>query len=332
MAQQQQQQQIPSEVEIGPASKNPIHQSVVKPQSHVRPRIKNNDLRAMVMCESCGSGLDFPFIHQRCQHVVCATCAKGRHDKLLCKACQMNFQSQHAQIIGVITVIPHSQRMADVVAAIAGREWITWMRNDLDLNNRPAFIEATSQRNEITRVSDPTYQALLTQPTAPVTSVLPGPGHQHPSRWSDDDMDDWVQYRRRSQRCCGDGCCGSIFSCIGDILCCCGLATCCGNMCHRRSRILRNIIIGIFIFIVLGWILTGINKLFTGEPTLERWIAKRPPHPLMQNIPFQNGPTVASMYEDYYSQPPNGAQTGPPIPHEQHRPGSSSIWKQRKGL
>jgi hypothetical protein len=327
---QQQQRQVPPDADVGPASENPIHQTVIKPHQNKRPPIKNNDLRTLVMCESCGSGLDYPFVHQRCQHVVCATCAEKRHDKLLCKACQASFQSQHAQYIGVLTVVPHNHRMADVVSAIAGRNWITWMRADLDEKNRAAFLEATAVRNEITRVSDPTYQALLATPTVAASATNSGPagfGPQARANWNDEDMEDYIDYRRRARRCCGDGCCGSIFGCFADILCCCGLATCCGNMCKRSSRTLRNIVIGVFIFIFLGWLFTGINRLLTGNPTMENWIAKRPEHPLMQNIPIN---VVASFYEEHFPpqhQPQQQQQQQPRSPQ-----GPSSIWRQRKDL
>jgi hypothetical protein len=247
-------------------------------RSNRRPQVKNRQLKALLQCQSCSGGLDFPYCHQRCQHIVCGTCAFGLHESTLCKLCRSTLLDRHAQHFAQLTTTPHSNRMSDVVAAIAGRDWLNWSRADLDETNKPAFLQATASRNQIVSVNDPTYQALLNSADSSNQKAKANTGSsaagKSSSRRRHPDADDYDDdYRpQNSRRCCGNGICGCLCGCFGDILCCCGAVTCVGDICYRARYWIRNFVIFIIIFAALSWIITGINYKITGQPDLRNWI------------------------------------------------------------
>jgi len=231
---------------------------------HKRPRLKNPALKALLVCEACSGALDFPYYHAGCQMVVCATCALGNRASPLCKACKNVRTNTSATYLTALTTEPHSERMANVVAAIAGRDWVNWVRDDLNNTNRQAYLEATVPRTRFVSTSDPEYRAIVGKPGEDSAR------RKGRRRRDDDDDDDSADDRRRAKG--GGGCCNCLIGLAGNCLCCCGLVKCAGSLAYTWRRPLKKFLIFVIILAAVSWIATWINWYFTGKEDMSNLI------------------------------------------------------------
>lgn len=118
---------------------------VVLPPSHMS-QVKQSQYRTACSCYACAQPLDFPYVYQRCQHIICSACSFGRRDQLQCPRCVTTQRPMDANnsFVQLDIQINHSMQVSQLIGAVAGQAWVEKQRGILSLNNTNAFIESTN--------------------------------------------------------------------------------------------------------------------------------------------------------------------------------------------
>lgn len=238
-----------------PARSNeaPLHSKLVVEPSPSPPPARHNNPHAIssCLCLICRGPLDFPYVFQQCQHVVCASCAKN-HATSLCQSCEaINAVNQSNKYITGTQVVGFSRQVAVLVQHVAGHQWAENARARLERENSAVFMGATTPSVRWERVQSPAvrqdddYQS-------------DGRGKKK-KRYRDDDD----EYDKDNEGCC---------MCLARNTCCCPCECCCPRwrtLCCKKSEKclagLGRLILG---FLVLVALATLINWLITGNSNL----------------------------------------------------------------
>lgn len=235
----------------------------------IKPRHQNPSAVNSCLCLTCRAPLDYPYVFQQCQHVVCAQCAKD-HSSPLCPSCvKVNNMNQSNIYITSSASVGFSRQVAELVQHVAGRGWVESARAKLERESNADFVHATVPRIQWKRV-----------PSSNDDDQAASDGHnKSQNKKGKPRKDDYDEYDKDNEGCC---------MCLCRNFFCCPCECCCPkvrtNFCVKFEKVLEflgKLILGFLFLVFLAWL---INLLLTGNWDLtnvlgsdESWATKTPP-------------------------------------------------------
>ncbi len=204
----------------------------------------------LTKCHACRRILDFPYIHQLCQHVVCANCSYGHKSEARCVACNREPEIPWTQ--GLLPRAGHCRQMADIIEARTAQS-LRSARQRLVETHPAVYAEAIVQRG-------------VTPGFAPVRGLI-DPG-------------------RLRGYSVGDCCCDVVCCCF----CIRIVRRCLGWCCRCSCRSMRYVFVALLALFLASWSLVLVNYLWTGHRDLNNLFypdnATQPEPLLSKLLPF----------------------------------------------
>ncbi len=237
----------PSAEPVASHSEIIINPQITKPPSGHR----NPIVIASCLCQNCRYPLDFPYVFQQCQHVVCARCAVDQNS-LLCPGCvNLHSMNKSNQFLTATASIGYSRQVATLVENISGRQWVETARARLERESNATFLHSTVPAVKWKRVD--------IQPNDSNAK----PKNEARKKRKHEDSDSEEQYDFANEGCC---------MCLLRGILCCPCECCCpkirtkfclcsGKIFGKVGKFIAGFLLLILVATLLNWAITGSSDL-----------------------------------------------------------------------